>query len=101
MPLAALKAAFFVKSLEGDKEHVEDMNFPDRSVQGRRVRVTFMDGETLTGSTVGYSPDRAGFFLVPADPESNNLRAFVISASVSKVEFLPVKEGSSVASTRT
>lgn len=89
VPIAELKAAFFVKSLEGDKDHVESMEL-DRSSQGRRVQVAFKDGEILAGTTVGYTPDRAGFFLVPADPESNNLRVFVVTASVSKVDFLPI-----------
>lgn len=88
VPIAELKAAFFVKSLEGDKDHVESLEL-DRRSQGRRIQVTFKDGEILAGTTVGYTPDRAGFFLVPADPESNNLRVFVIAASVSKVDFIP------------
>ena len=92
VPLVELKAAFFVRSLEGDRDHVEEMDFLDKGTQGRRVRVTFKDSETLVGTTVGYTPDRAGFFLLPADPESNNLRVFVVSASVSKVEFLPIGE---------
>ena len=92
VPIVELKAAFFVKSLEGDRDHVEDLDFIDRSSQGRRVRVIFKDGETLVGTTVGYAPDRAGFFLVPADPKSNNLRIFVVSASVSKVDRLPIEQ---------
>jgi hypothetical protein len=42
----------------------------------------------LVGSTVGYAPQRLGFFLFPVDPKSNNLRVFVISAAVRKVRFL-------------
>jgi len=88
VPLARLKAVFFVKTLEGDKDHVEGTEAPDTQGQGRPLRVTFKDGEVLVGFTVGYAPDRPGFFFVPCDPESNNLRIFVIRSAVAKVEFL-------------
>jgi len=86
--LARLKAVFFVKTLEGNKDHVEGSDAPGGQGQGRRIRVVFKDGEVLMGFTVGYAPDRPGFFFVPCDPESNNLRIFVIRAAVAKVEFL-------------
>jgi hypothetical protein len=37
---------------------------------------------------MGYQPNRSGFFLVPADPESNNERCYIVSAAVKKVEFV-------------
>ena len=87
--MARLKAVFFVKTLEGDKGHVEDNSAPDGQPQGRTIRVTFKDGEVLMGTTAGYAPDRPGFFFVPFDKQSNNLRVFVVRAAVAKVEFLP------------
>lgn len=91
--VADLKAVFFVRSLEGHSEHAEPHRFLGNPAQGRRVLVTFQDGEVIAGSTVGYAPNRPGFFLVPGDPESNNLRAFVVASSVSKVEFVPFATG--------
>jgi len=85
--LAALKAVFFVKSLVGSKEHVEEKDLARARGQGRRVVVTFRDGETVAGFTVGYTPDRPGFFIIPVDPDSNNLRVFVVNAAVAKVDF--------------
>jgi len=41
------------------------------------------------GYTVGYDPQRPGFVLFPADPQSNNLSAFVVFTSVQKVRDLP------------
>ncbi len=35
----------------------------------------------MYGSTHGYAPNRRGFFLFPADKQSNNERVFVIQAS--------------------
>lgn len=90
--LAALKAVFFVRTLEGDRSHIEEADFQHAKGQGRRIRVTFKDGETLVGFTVGYAPNRPGFFFTPADPDSNNLRAFIVSTAVARVEFLPLRE---------
>lgn len=87
--LASLKAVFFVKSMQGNRYHVEDKTFRKAQDQGRRIRVIFKDKEEIVGLTTGYAPDRPGFFVVPADPASNNLRIFVVNAAVSKVEWLP------------
>lgn len=86
--VADLKAVYFVKTLEGRKDHVERLD-PDASRSpGRPLRVIFRDGEVALGFTVGYHADRPGFFLVPVDPDSNNLRVFVVRAATAKVEFL-------------
>lgn len=86
--VAELKAVFFVRTFEGDRSHVEDKSFEKAQAQGRRIRVTFEDGEVLAGTTVGYSPARPGFFLIPVDPETNNERVFVVNAAVTEVEWV-------------
>ncbi len=84
-----LKAVFFVRDFEGNPKFKEQKQFAGaKPPSGRKVEITFADGEVLVGSTVGYDPQRSGFFIFPADPQSNNLRVFVISAAVSKVRFL-------------
>lgn len=90
--VASLKAVFFVKTLEGDRTHVDEADFQHAKGQGRRIRVTFRDGEVMVGFTVGYAKNRPGFFFIPADPDSNNLRAFIVSPAVAGVEFLPLRE---------
>jgi hypothetical protein len=40
----------------------------------------------MVGTTQGYTPEREGFFVVPFERDSNNLRIFVVSGSVKKVE---------------
>jgi hypothetical protein len=90
--VALLKAVFFVKTLEGDRSHVDEVDFQHAKGQGRRIRVHFKDGEVMVGFTVGYAPNRPGFFFIPADPDSNNLRAFIVSPAVAKVEFLTLRE---------
>ncbi len=83
-----LKAIFFVKDFEGKSDYQERKGFlDDQNIQGRKVRVIFQDGEAIVGSVLGYDPKRQGFFVIPADPESNNSRIFVVVAATTDVEF--------------
>ncbi|MGZ6236184.1 MAG: DUF6982 domain-containing protein [Syntrophales bacterium] len=84
-----LKAVFFVKTLEGNREYKDKKEFEaNKTVAGRKIRVIFKDGEVLAGTTHGYQPNRPGFFIHPADPQSNNERCFVISAATQEVSFI-------------
>ena len=86
---AELKAIFFVKDFTGNHHHEDQKEFdPAQRSVGRKIRVRFKDGEEIVGTTQGYRPERPGFFVVPADAESNNERCFVISAATDKVEFI-------------
>jgi len=87
VPLSQLKALFFVREFEGDPGHVEAKQFVTRP-PGRKIEVTFRDGEVLVGSTLNYRPDGQGFFVQPADPRSNNLRVFVTHASIRHIRFV-------------
>jgi hypothetical protein len=87
VPLAQLKAAFFVKDLSGDASHVDHGTF-DHAAHGRKIEVTFIDGEVLLGSTLNYQSNGQGFFLTPADSTGNNIRAYVVSAAVRHARFL-------------
>jgi hypothetical protein len=83
-----LKALFFVKDLEGDSEHAEQLDFdPSHPPVGRRIKVTFKDGESLVGTTTGYQPSRPGFFLVPADVDSNIERCYVVAVAAEEIGF--------------
>ncbi len=84
-----LKALFFVKDLMGNPDYNERKEFDAAHPPvGRVIRVVFRDGEVLVGTTTGYQPGRPGFFLVPADPDSNNERCYVVSASAEDIRFL-------------
>ena len=86
--VADLKALFFVKDFGGDPSYDEVKAFNASGPrQGRRLEVVFRDGETLVGTTMGYQPERPGFFLIPADPGSNNDRCFVVAAAVKEIRF--------------
>ena len=82
-----MKALFFVKDFDGNKNHQD--NYEDSVAGGgRKVKVKFSDGELIIGFTIGYSPDRQGFFLTPADLQGNNERIFVVKSATEKIEFL-------------
>ncbi|MDO8963036.1 MAG: hypothetical protein Q7W30_00925 [Coriobacteriia bacterium] len=84
-----LKALFFVKDLDGDPEHVEKKEFDGSGPSvARRIKVEFADGEVLVGTTMGYQPGRPGFFLEPADAESNIERCYIVAASTKDISFL-------------
>jgi hypothetical protein len=87
VPLSQLKALFFVREFAGNPGHVEENQFVARP-PGRKIEVTFRDGEVLVGSTLNYRPDGQGFFVQPADPRSNNLRVFVTHAAIRHIRFV-------------
>ena len=87
--LSELKAVFFVKSLEGKQGPPSLKGLMEETSEApglMKVRITFFDGEILVGTTHGYTPERDGFFVVPLEKDSNNLRIFVVSSAVKKVE---------------
>lgn len=97
IPLAELKAVFFVKSLEGDHTHREKKAFGvrrDADHLGKKIYIKFKDGENLYGFVRGDIPwkqgyfvsephgSAQGFFITPTDSESNNIRIFIIGGSI-------------------
>ena len=90
-----LKAVFFVRDFAGSAERTKLRGFlaaPAETTQGKKVAVLFRDGELVCGYTLTFSPDRAGFFLFPADPASNNLRVYVVTAAAAEVKAGPAGE---------
>ncbi len=83
-----LKALFFIKEFTEPKSEKANPNEFSGIVHGRKIQVEFSDGELLMGSTEGYAPNRLGFFLFPANSNSNILRAFVINTNVKEVKWI-------------
>jgi uncharacterized protein DUF6982 len=82
-----LKAIFFARDFAGNSEYQESQALTPQN-QGRKAEVTFRDGEKLVGTTDAYNPQKIGFFIVPADPRSNNLRVFVITKNANQIRWL-------------
>jgi len=84
-----LKAVFFVKDFDGNPAYDERRRFSEGDkAQGRKMEILFKDGEKLVGATLGYEPNRPGFFINPVDGKSNNIRVFVVQSSVEKLRNL-------------
>jgi len=84
-----LKAIFIVLDFVGHPLYKERKKYVEgEKPSGQKVEVTFIDGEVLVGSTLGYDPKRQGFFIFPADPKSNNIRVYAVSSGVEKVRYL-------------
>ncbi len=85
--LEKLKGVFFVKDFEGNPNHKKNYD-DDITGAGRKIAVDFNDGEQIIGYVLGYSPDRQGFFMTPADLSGNNERIFVVKSATKNVRFL-------------
>jgi small nuclear ribonucleoprotein (snRNP)-like protein len=96
--LRDLKAIFFVKTLEGNREYREKKSFAGTKPRSRRIFVKFKDGESLPGFLEGETPwDKGffldskksrGFFLVPVDEDSNNNKIFIVTSAVKDVAMI-------------
>lgn len=83
-----LKAVFFVRDLSGDPGREDRYGFghvATESEKGKKIAIQFKDGEVMFGYTLAYTDDREGFFVAPADPNSNNIRIYVIRNATQKV----------------
>ena len=84
-----LKALFFVKDFLGDSHYVNRNEFdPRHPTIGLKIRVEFKDGEVLVGSSTEYQPGRLGFFLLPADRNTNNELCYVVLEATKEIRIL-------------
>jgi hypothetical protein len=84
-----LKALFYVKDFAGNPEHVDKKQFSSPLPPGaHRIRASFSDGEVLVGTTTAYHPGLPGFFLVPADSESNNELCYIFATATREVTLI-------------
>ena len=83
-----LKTLFFVRDFKGNPAYKERHAF-EGPFTGRRLSLQFKDGEVMVGTTFGFDAERDGFFLFPADPRSNNEKAYVNASAVQTITNLP------------
>jgi len=96
--LRDLKALFFVRDLVGDPARQDGKQFRPGDAGGAHVEVRFLDGEVMVGTVEGSATDTPGFFLVPADHGSNNLRVYVLAAATRTIYPIPTFTRSTVRS---
>lgn len=90
-----LKAVFFVKDFAGNPARNEARGFgtsPTETNQGKKIAVRFKDAEVLCGYTLAFTPERTGFFMLPADSGSNNIRIFVLKHATQEIAVGPKAE---------
>jgi hypothetical protein len=94
--LAQLKALFHVKTWGSPgrrpdrRKEFPPQPGPEIATTGSAPRtiVQFYDGEEIWGYSQGYRSEAPGFFMVPADPQDNNQKIFVINSSLIDIQFL-------------
>jgi Family of unknown function (DUF6982) len=93
VPLAEIKGVYFVREFDGKQERPERKTFLSRpKMNGLWIRMGFKDGEVLDGliseSLLDIEPE--GFYVIPPDVFSNNLRIFVPRAALASLDVLGV-----------
>ncbi|HET7039956.1 MAG TPA: hypothetical protein VFH97_08705 [Gemmatimonadales bacterium] len=86
--LSQVKALYFVKEFDGRPRYDEahEAHTGDQRLRGSRlVRIRFQDGEEQGGLMNRYPPNRPFFFLLPMDPQSNNIRILVNRDAVAEL----------------
>ncbi len=84
-----LKAVFFVKTFEGNKDYVEKKQFDNidsYGLLGLKIKVEFPDGEVIRGMSFDYGENFKGFFIMPVDPKGNNQKIYVITDNVKDIK---------------
>ena len=88
-----LKAIFYVRTWgRGPGREDRTYTFDNGSGEpGRRAAVQFRDGERIWGYVLDDHLSEAGFFLIPANPDDNNIKIFVVRSATEEVAYLPEK----------
>jgi hypothetical protein len=87
--LKDLKALYFVRDLTGKPQYNEthEVKTGDDRLRGsRQVVLVFQDGEKLGGLMNRYPPNRPFFFVLPMDPQSNNIRILVNRDALAEIK---------------
>jgi len=97
-----LKAIFFVRSFEGKRNYNEKKIYGISEKKGYRVFVRFKDAESIVGFLSGDVPwdrkkgyylskiesDQKGFYILPVDRGSNNIKIFVFLSAIEDVSVM-------------
>ena len=82
-----IKAVFFVKSFEGNKEY--KYKYEDELLWvGDKITLKFDDGEKMVGYSQDFEFTPKGYFITPADVNGNNTYVFASKSAIDSVSFL-------------
>jgi hypothetical protein len=88
LKLSDLKALFYVRDYGSARRQVDRAKrFAAGGAPGQKTIVEFKDGEKIWGFTEEYSANSLGFYFIPADPQENNTRIFIVNSSVKQIHF--------------
>jgi len=86
VPIENLKAVFFIKTLGRAPSCVDKRSFENRVGPEKKVWIEFVDGEKMASWSSSFGSLRKGFFVFPADPDSNTETAYVFRSAIDRVE---------------
>jgi hypothetical protein len=85
----SVKTIYFLKKEELSKTSLKRETIEQTKYAGTvalKLMVEFKDGEALHGTTLKYSPNDKGFFLIPLNPGDKSERVYVNALAVKNVE---------------
>ena len=85
--IESLKALFFVKTFQGNRQRKTKYKAMPKW-EGKKLKVTFIDGESIIGYALEYDDSKSGFFLTPSDVKGNNERVYIVASSTKHVVYL-------------
>jgi hypothetical protein len=81
-----IKAIFFVKSFEGNKQY--KYKYEDKLFWvGDRITLKFDDGEKMVGYAQYFDFTPRGYFITPADVNGNNTYVFASKSAIDSMSF--------------
>ena len=84
--LGGMKAVFFLKTPGRDPSCIDRRIFSQRTGGNTKVWLEFTDGEKFAGWSNAVPSSGNGFFLFPADADSNLEKAYVFRSAVERLE---------------
>jgi hypothetical protein len=93
--LEELKALFHVKTWgREDRHRGREPGFPEQEIARPaepsyvKTVLEFYDGEKIFCYSRDYEPAQRGFYVLPADPEDNNHKIFVVNSSLIGIQLM-------------
>ena len=81
-----IKAIFFVKNFEGNKQYT--YKYEDNlSGLGDKITFKFNDGEKIVGYSQHFESTPKGYFITPADVNGNNTYVFASRSAIDNMSY--------------